>query len=402
MNYRSWFRTSYQIAKRPAVLGVIIHDFLNISNPICEDQQHLEAMMHWLCRAQDVTGCGGVSMGWFVKHGWLPPYPETTGYLIPTFLQYASLSGKSTFFDRAIKMGNWELEIQFPTGAFPSSVGSGRIPLVFDTGQVLQGLTALFRATDEIKWLDAAVRAAKWIVSIQDKDGSWRNGAHNNIHHAYYTRVAWPLFELADLTGTEEFRKSAQAHINWVLSLRHPNGWIDDMGFLLNDDPLTHTLAYTYEGLFESMKYVSTDLGSDIFETIVLAMNNVVEYQQPQKIRNYKQRAMPGLVNEDWQFYGSFSCLVGNSQLALLLLRLYEVTHKSEYWDVAMGILSQVKSTQVFTDKDQDLHGAIGGAQPLWGGYGSLSFINWAGKFFADALMLKSAILNAQQEHKTL
>src|SRR5688572_17449728 len=51
--------------------------------------QSLAGAYGWLCRAQDATPDDGVS-GWYhLVRGWSPSYPETTGYLIPTFLTYA-------------------------------------------------------------------------------------------------------------------------------------------------------------------------------------------------------------------------------------------------------------------------------------------------------------------------
>ena len=46
-------------------------------------------VLGWLCRAQDAVIGGGVSYGYDVHVGWLPPYPETTGYIITTLLNCA-------------------------------------------------------------------------------------------------------------------------------------------------------------------------------------------------------------------------------------------------------------------------------------------------------------------------
>ncbi len=56
---------------------------------------HLSAAIDWLCRAQDVRDgqpdAGGVSAGWSFEDGWLPSYPETTGYIIETMLAAAQV-----------------------------------------------------------------------------------------------------------------------------------------------------------------------------------------------------------------------------------------------------------------------------------------------------------------------
>ncbi len=60
---------------------------------------------------------GGVSAGYSLENGWTPPYPETTGYIIPTFIKYSKLVNNKEYLNRAIKMADWEIEIQMKDGA---------------------------------------------------------------------------------------------------------------------------------------------------------------------------------------------------------------------------------------------------------------------------------------------
>src|SRR6267154_4038335 len=83
-----------------------------------ETQVHLQSAMQWLCRAQDATGNGGISYGYGFLEGWLPAYPETTGYAIPTFLRYASFIGEDSYVKRALIMAEWELTVQATDGGF--------------------------------------------------------------------------------------------------------------------------------------------------------------------------------------------------------------------------------------------------------------------------------------------
>jgi len=69
--------------------GLVLHDVSGRKHPLHVDQRHLEETIGWLCRAQDASGCGGVSAGSFATDGgWLPPDRETTGYIIPTLIEY--------------------------------------------------------------------------------------------------------------------------------------------------------------------------------------------------------------------------------------------------------------------------------------------------------------------------
>ena len=56
-----------------------------------EDERHLTAAIAWLCRAQDVCPDGGMSYGYDIRNGWMPAYPETTGYIVSTLFDYAAL-----------------------------------------------------------------------------------------------------------------------------------------------------------------------------------------------------------------------------------------------------------------------------------------------------------------------
>ena len=61
------------------------------------DDIHLKKTVGWLIRAHDQGKDAGVSRGYATSplsdtgyKGWQPSYPETTGYLIPTFFAATS------------------------------------------------------------------------------------------------------------------------------------------------------------------------------------------------------------------------------------------------------------------------------------------------------------------------
>jgi prenyltransferase/squalene oxidase-like repeat protein len=80
--------------------------------------------------------------------GWAdgPAYPEITGYIIPTLLQWGEI-------DAANRAADWLVSVQNADGSFNSFDGD---PYVFDTGACYEGLTAAGQ-------LDAAQRAKDWI-----------------------------------------------------------------------------------------------------------------------------------------------------------------------------------------------------------------------------------------------
>ena len=99
------------------LLGAVVRDAMSL--PAAGDpRRHLEEAIAWLCRAQDAAGDGGVSRSYTLRFkraharkGWLAAYPETTGYIIPTFFDYARLTGRPEFGERALRMAQWEIEV---------------------------------------------------------------------------------------------------------------------------------------------------------------------------------------------------------------------------------------------------------------------------------------------------
>ena len=124
-------------------------------HPLASDpREHLVAAIEWLVRAHDATPDGGVSRGYsvawnpyFQRRGWQPSYPETTGYLIPTFFDAAEDLRQADLRARAIRMTDWELEVQLSSGAVQGGVIGEHVhpsPAVFNTGQVIFGLVEGF------------------------------------------------------------------------------------------------------------------------------------------------------------------------------------------------------------------------------------------------------------------
>ncbi|MGQ9670733.1 MAG: hypothetical protein ACUVWY_11285 [Desulfosoma sp.] len=55
--------------------------------------------------------------------------------------------------------------------------------------------------------------------------------------------------------------------------------------------------------------------------------------------------------------------------------------------------LSYLKSRHRITGSGLPDDGGVAGSSPIWGAYARFEFPNWAAKFFADALLMKTADL---------
>ena len=349
---------------------------------------HLLEAVAWLERAQDATVGGGVSRGYslawhsvFASRGWQPPYPETTGYLIPTLYQAARHLARPELARRAERAARWEIEVQLPSGAVQGGViGQPVAPAVFNTGQVIFGWLAAFRATGDAVFADAARRAARFLVNVMDPDGLWRRG--NSLYAdaqatLYNTRTAWALAEAGRALGVPACMEASARSLHAAARLRHDNGWFPDCCLTDRDRPLLHTLAYTIRGLFEGGRVLEDER---LIDHAALAAERLAACVAP-------DGSMPGRLSSSWSAEADWSCLTGQAQMAGVWLRLHELTGERKWLEPVSPVLQFLKATQNRSSEDPGLRGGIKGSFPLDGEYGRYEVLNWATKFFVDALI---------------
>jgi len=357
---------------------------------IYEDIYHLNYALDWLCRAQDITNTGGVSSAYSINKGWLPPYPETTGYIISTFLRVFNIMRKMEYLDRAIIMGDWERKVQLASGGIVGGLGFNRVPIVFNTGQVILGWLLLFENTKNVRFLKAAEKAAKWLIEVQDNDGKWSKFTYMNTPHSYHTRVSWALFKIYEHTDKAKFKDNAMKNVIWTLKNHNRFGWFERMGFKEDEIPYTHTIAYTLRGLLEISCYCSGSLQKRILNIIETAIINIIMNFGLDKKKKFPKRIyLPARLNCYWRTNENYSCLTGNAQLAIIMLKLYEINKNLLFLNSAINLIDEIKLIQSTSCKNEGIRGAIPGSYPIWGNYQPFKYPNWATKFFCDALLYK-------------
>lgn len=348
-------------------------------------QLGLDAAAEWLARAQDATGCGGVSAFYdAAKRRWVGAYPETTGYIIPTLFRYAAMTGKAGYRERAIRMAAWESDIQLADGGVRAgTLDATRVaPTIFNTGQVLFGWLAAFRETGEMRFRDSAVRAADWLVDAQDPDGAWRRFASPFASHTlntYNTRVAFALAQAAQVFSEPRYLDAAVRNVEWALTQAHLNGWLDNNDLEENSKPLTHTIAYAVRGILE----VGLVAANDKFVDAAARTARAVARTQR------GDGALPGRLDADWRAAARWSCVTGNAQMAIIWLRLAAETGDRSWIPVAENAIGFNLSIQNLDTPHGGVRGGLPGSHPLKGGYMKHRYPNWAAKFFMDALMLQ-------------
>lgn len=368
----------------PSHIKVLFDDLVPISyNNSDNSLQRLEAAINWLKYAQDINQGGGIAVSYSFEGGWLPSYPETTGYIIPTFLDYYHFVNKEEYLRRAVKMADWLLSIQLQNGAFQGGfVNNSPKPIVFNTGQVLQGLIRTYKETERKKYLEAAVKAANWLVRVQDEDGIWKRFTYNEIPHVYHTRVAWPLLELYELIANEAYCRAVAKNIEWALSNQQENGWFENNAFDRKSDAFLHTIAYAIEGLLECAILMQNKawLEAAIKPAEVLLRRLEVK------------STLSGIYNNKWKSTVQYRSLTGEAQMSVVWLKLFQITKDGRYLNVALKMNDSLEKLQNTYSNNPGINGGIKGSHPIWGGYASFMYPNWAVKFFSDALLLKEKI----------
>ncbi|HSE47167.1 MAG TPA: hypothetical protein VLA89_17745, partial [Gemmatimonadales bacterium] len=77
----------------------------------------------------------------------------------------------------------------------------------------------------------------------------------------------------------------------------------------------------------------------------------------------------------------------GEAQMANNWMRLHRITGDASWLEPVPRVLHFLKRTQNRTSRDGGLRGGIKGSAPMSGDYGRNETLNWATKYFADALM---------------
>lgn len=355
----------------------------------------LPAIMQWLCRAQDCSASrdGGVARDYSLIKGWATSYPETTGYIIPTFFEYARRTGKAEYHERALRMTDWLVGIQLPGGGFQGGKIDSKpvVPVTFNTGQILLGLAAA--QTETGMYLPAMRRAADWLVQTQDLDGAWRK--HESPFAAvgdkqYETHVAWGLFEAERVDPGRGYLEAGLKNVHWAIHDLPKNGWFDRCSLSGEGPPITHTLGYALRGVIEAHRLAPDPRLLDAAMHTADGLRSAL----------CDDGFLPGMLDSLWRASADWACLTGSAQVALCWMLLSEMTGKNAYRDAARRVNGYLRRT-VLSEGSPECVGAIRGSFPLDGGYAPYEYLNWAAKFAADSLMMEANTIDADKPVET-
>ena len=367
----------FSIIKSPMLFIVFLKHYRNEN--IYTNETHMKMASDWLLLAQEANKDGGYSRGFYLHKGWDKSYIETTGYIIPTLLNMSIHSHNTVYKKSAFRAGEWLLNIQNKDGSFDDI--DNNIKLVFDSGQVMYGLIAIYELGDikndaKETYRQAILKLSEWLCDTQDKDGSWTTFGFNGIAHSYYSRVSSILYKTGTLFNVQKFRSFANKHIEWVLASRDKNGFFGGLGFRKNEDAFLHTMIYVLEGLYD---YYNLTKNKEVLNALLTNANRL------KTINMQREMLLCSQYDTNFNCTNNEKCITGLSQWSNMSFKLYSLTKDSDYLLVARKTLYYLKSKQFKNGKN--LSGSLPGSVPFWGEYAPYSAVNWGVKFFIDALL---------------
>lgn len=346
-------------------------------------EKRTKAGLSWLKRSIDVCGGDG-SSAYFSRtykpiKGWAAAYPETTGYIIETLFDYSLLYNDESLRQSAIKQTDWICTLQFESGALPGGlIDNIPAPSIFNTGQMIFGLVRAFEETQDEKYRKVFTRAAKWLVEVLEDDGSWSIGAYvKGFVPSYYTRVVWSVLLANKYMNDAGIRSSMIKAIQYYAGKIQKNQSVTDWSFKEGQKAFTHTIAYTIRGFLESALLLEDQ---DLLDK---TRNLAKKIMQMRELKG----SMAGWYDSQWNGSYKFTCLTGNSQLSIILSKLYKIDNDIRYHNASLQIFGDVVDKQKLSG-GKNKYGALSGSSPIWGRYLFMRYPNWAVKFYLEAYLL--------------
>ena len=338
-------------------------------------RKRIMAAHDWLLKSIEVCEGNGSAAFYHPIKGWSKAYPETTGYIIPTLLELYKKTKENIFLEYAISCSDWLLTLQLKNGSFPGGVGGKEAPNVFDTGQIIFGLTAIYEFTEEKKYLNALKKAVIHLLEILESDGSWKKEAYiQNYIPSYYTRVIWAVLQADKYLKISDLKSKMKLALIFYLKRINSNCTIQNWAFNSKEKALTHTIAYTIRGFLESSLILEDEKMLAIAERIAEKLLEVVQANEK----------LAGSYDENWEGDYHFICVPGHFQMSIVFYRLYEITQKELYLKWAFKLFKEGEKAQIMIPF-KNIYGGFSGSYPVWGEYQRFKLLNWSMKFYLEA-----------------
>jgi Glycosyl Hydrolase Family 88. len=396
-------------------IKAVVNDLFDDRQSIFDNQIHINGAIQWIFNAQDSLKTGGIPADYCFTWGWSNPYPETSGYIIYSLINYLNVFPESEMNDeiiqRSIWIGDWLLSIQNDNGSYYEGLHAEKKNLLhknmiiqresaFETAQIIAGLLSLYKKTHDNKYLDASIKSGDWLIKTQETEGYW-NLSHQNKPRSYDVYIGWRLLELYQIVPNPDYLYSAIKVFDWASELQKENGFFLECSHLINRDPWTHGIGYTVEAYIEA--YVILKRLNIESNYLSIAQRTADTLLKLYHIRGFKsiyyqdKGFIPASFNENWESKVKFMHLSGCAQIALCWLKLFEITRDYRYLNAGIKLNKDIKSIQNLHSNNKGIRGGIKGSHPIWGFSSPFRFTNHSVKFFIDSLLEESLIMKKER-----
>ena len=243
-----------------------------------ENNSSLKRMIEWL--TQDPVrnlnpskpSFGSFNHGIHGKTGHNPgQYTEITGYGTSLLAHLYKWNNEEVYLQGARDAADFLLSIQLDNGAYPhcpnpdSSCVQGE-QFTFDTSMCTMGIMDLYRIDSNEKYLNSAIKAGDWLLSMQRDDGSFRakyseQGGHTNTGNFFgdgsciHVKNAMALLKLAEASNEARFTEGARKVCEYTLGLQADEGLFWSMPS--KNFVFTHAHCYACEGFISAGAYLN-------------------------------------------------------------------------------------------------------------------------------------------------
>jgi uncharacterized protein YyaL (SSP411 family) len=224
--------------------------------------------------APEAAGLGSFSHGVDAETGaWLGQYTEITGYGVSLMAHLYRWHGETRFLEAARQAARFLATIQTERGGFPDcprpAAGcAGQPSHTFDTAMCTMGLMDLYAVDADDEYLERARRASRWLLELQQKDGSFRSAEGPQEEHdaalnffddgsCIHVKNAMALLKVDEAVGTGAFTEAARRACDYALRLQDADGFfwaLPSRRFVF-----THAHCYACEGLLSAGAYLEEE-----------------------------------------------------------------------------------------------------------------------------------------------
>lgn len=367
----------------------IIYDNFNIVGRTPTADETLVNIFQWIKESFKASGDGGSSAYYRMGVGWKASYPETTGYLIPTLYEYADYTKNDEWRTLAKNAADWLLSIQSNAGGWQGLQVDEKCELrIFNSAMILDGLITTYKRENDVKYLEAAIKGAQWVITRIDENGLFSKNNFSNGGSFDTLVVACVLMVIQFMPEEEQkehipvLRKSLDA----LISLQMENGWFRKCNIesSYKDTALLHHLGYTLDGLIISSSLLNDDKYYDVAKRTAKELLSKFEVNLE----------LPAFIKSNWETFYDINwkraslCLTGYSQIAIVFQKISAKENDLRYLNAAYKINDIVGAIGNHKFKNKGLNFGLSGSYPIDGNYQEFQFVNWAAKYHAESVLL--------------